>query len=166
MTSIFLLLIPGLSGCFRYSFSGAVPSHIKTVALPLFENKTAEYGISEEITDKLTLAFQKDNTLKISSEQDADAILRGVLVKIDDVPYTYSGTGTGQNFDIGEYKLSLTVSLEYYDQMKNEVIWKKDLSSWGTYNHQTGSPDERTQGFEQAIDKLTQDIVNLTISGW
>jgi len=161
-----LAALPLFNGCFRYSLSGAVPSHIKTVAIPLFDNRTAEYGITEEITDKLILAFQKDNTLKIADESNADAIMKGVLVSIQDVPYTYSGAGTGQNFNVGEYKLTLSINLQYYDRTKDEVIWQKDVSNWGTYNHETGSPDDRAQGFTQAIDKLTQDVVNLAVSGW
>ncbi|MCH7954892.1 MAG: hypothetical protein IIC40_04020, partial [Candidatus Marinimicrobia bacterium] len=39
-------------GCGPYSFSGSsIPSHIKSVAIPIFENETAEFGIKEKVTD-------------------------------------------------------------------------------------------------------------------
>lgn len=163
-----ILLSFALNGCFRYSFSGAVPGHIKTVAVPLFENQTAEYGVVERITDELILVIQKDNTLKIVDEDGADSILYGTLMRIEDVPYTYEGEGEGaaQDFSVGEYKLTLIVNLEYYDQVKEEVIWSQEVSGWGTYNYLTGAPDEREEGFDEAIDKLAQDILNLTVSGW
>lgn len=155
-----------LSGCIRYSFSGAVPGHIKTIAIPLFQNFTAEYGIVERVTDELILSFQKDNTLKIVDDKTADAILRGTLIRVEDAPYTYAGEGEAQNFSVGEYKLTLFVSLEYYDQVKDEVIWKQDVQDWGTYQYVSGAPDEREEGFAEAIDKLAEDILNLTVSGW
>ncbi len=161
-----LALLIGTCGCFRYSFSGAGPSHIKTVAIPLFENKTAEYGIVELVTDELILAFQKDNTLKIADEGNADAVLWGVLRRIEDVPYTYSGEGETSSFSVGEYKLTLFVEIEYYDQTKEETIWKQEVSGWGTYDHATGAPEEREEGFQEAVEKLAEDLLNLTVSGW
>jgi len=165
---IALTLSGNLTGCFRYSFSGAVPSHLKTVAVPLLQNQTAEYGIAEQITDEVVSRIQRDNTLKIADINNADSILRGVLVRVDDVPYTYSGSGQSQsqNFNVGEYRLTLVVKVEYYDQTKSETIWTREFSEWGTYNHTTGAPEERQQGFDEAISKLADDILNQTVSGW
>ncbi len=161
-----LFIMSGLCGCFRYSFSGAGPSHIKTIAIPLFENSTAEYGVVEQITDDLILAFQQDNTLKIADENNADAVLWGRLKRVEDIPYTYGGEGETSSFSVGEYKLSLIVELEYYDLTKEEVIWKENVQGWGTYDHSTGSPEERNEGFQEAIDKLAEDILIMTVSGW
>ena len=162
-----IVLVSNLCGCFRYSFSGAGPGHIKTIAIPLLDNRTAEYGIAERITDELILLFQIDNTLKIVDEEDADAVLRGRLLRVKDVPYTYEGEGEeAQNFSVGEYKLTLVVGLEYYDQAKDELIWVQEVEGWGTYDFETGAPDERDEGFDEAIDKLIQDILNLTVTGW
>lgn len=157
-----------LAGCIRYTFSGAVPSHLKTVAVPLVQNQTAEYGVAEKITDEVISRLQQDNTLKIADLNVADSVLRGSLMRVDDAPYTYSGSGQaqGQNFNVGEYKLTLVVKVEYYDQVKNQVVWEKEFSNWGTYNHSTGSPEERQQGFDEAISKLADDILNQTVSGW
>jgi hypothetical protein len=169
VAALFLCWI-GISGCIKYTFSGAVPSHLKTIAVPLLQNQTAEYGVAERITDQVIGQFQKDNTLKIADENTADSILRGNLVRVTDEPYTYSGEsaseGQAQNFSVGEYRLSLTVSVEYYDQTKGEVVWQREFSNWGTYDHSTGSPEEREQGFNEAISKLAEDILNQTVSGW
>ena len=166
VTTILLVLSVMTTGCFRYSFTGAVPSHIKTVAIPLFQNRTAEYGVVEQLTDQLILTFQNDNTLKIVDETAADAILRGSLLRVDDAPYTYTGEGEAENFSVGEYKLTLIVKIEYYDQVKDEVIWEQEVQGWGTYNYVSGAPDEREEGFDEAIDKLAEDVLNLTVSGW
>ncbi len=152
----------------RYSFTGAVPSHLKTVAVPLLQNQTAEYGVAERITDEVISRLQRDNTLKIADPSTADAVLRGSLMRVEDVPYTYSGSGEAQsqNFSVGEYRLTLVVKIEYFDQTKNERIWEQEFRAWGTYNHTTGSPEEREQGFQEAVAKLADDILNQTVSGW
>ncbi|MBU1652789.1 hypothetical protein KKA00_11245 [bacterium] len=162
-----MFVLMTICGCFKYSFTGkGGPGHISSVAIPLFENSTAEYGIVEDLTDELILTFQNDNTLKIADESSADAVLWGKLTRVEDVPYTYEGEGEAANFSVGEYKLTLTVEIEYYDLVKEETLWKQQVQGWGTYNYVSGSQEERVVGFSDAIEKLTQDILNLTVSGW
>jgi hypothetical protein len=168
---VVLGLTLNLNGCFRYSFSGAMTGDVRTVAIPLFDNRTAEYGVVEQITDNLILTFQKDNTLQIADEETADAVLRGTLVRVIDAPYTYEGEGEAQDFTVGEYKLTLYVSLDYYDLRKGEMIWSQmiwsqDVQGWGTYQYVSGAPEERDAGFTEAIRKLSEDVLNLTVSGW
>jgi len=167
-TALWILAGGLFGGCFRYSFSGAVPSHLKTIAVPLLDNQTAEFGIAERITDQIIGEFQRDNTFKIADSDNSDSILKGSLLRVEDTPYTYSGQGEGQaqNFSVGEYRLTLVVRIEYIDQTKNETIWQREFSDWGTYDHTTGSPEEREQGFQEAIKKLAEDILNQTVSGW
>jgi hypothetical protein len=92
-------------------------------------------------------------------------VLRCTLTRVEDVPYTYGGSGS-QNFNVGEYRLTLVVQVEYTDQTKNEKIWTREFRNWGTYNHQTGAPEERDQGFQEAIEKLADDILTQMVSGW
>ena len=49
--------------CGYYSFKGALPSHIKTVAIPLFENNTAYPNVAEDITNMIVDEFISDNSL-------------------------------------------------------------------------------------------------------
>ena len=45
--------------CGIYSLSGSLPSHIKSIAIPLLENQTAEFGLSEEITEGIINKFNE-----------------------------------------------------------------------------------------------------------
>ncbi|UCE05762.1 MAG: hypothetical protein JSW07_19560, partial [bacterium] len=60
--NIFLsLLLLALFHCGYYSFSGSsLPSHIRTIAVPMFENRTTEFGVREDITDALINEFTQD----------------------------------------------------------------------------------------------------------
>ncbi|TKJ41740.1 hypothetical protein CEE37_04000 [candidate division LCP-89 bacterium B3_LCP] len=163
---IALLAIFTFGGCFRYSFSGAMTGDIKTLAIPLFDNRTAEYGVVESITDELILKFQQDNTLMIVDEGEADAVLFGTLIRVIDEPYTYSGEEEASSYSVGEYKLTLVVHIDYFNRRKDENIWSQEVKAWGTYDHSTGAPEERDAGFSSAIVKLSEDVLNLTVSGW
>ena len=47
--SIFMLV-----GCSYYSMAGSIPANINNVYIPLIENDTAEFEISENLTSKIT----------------------------------------------------------------------------------------------------------------
>jgi len=47
------LILPFFVGCIYYSMAGSIPPHIKSIAIPLVENQTAEFGMSEAVTDNM-----------------------------------------------------------------------------------------------------------------
>ena len=92
-----ILFVPG---CGYYSLKGSLPPHLKTVAIPLMENKTAEFGITETLTDAVTDEFVRDGSLKITDRSSADVLLIGSITfriswtqsKSLSVPVTRYGT--------------------------------------------------------------------------
>ncbi|MEE9117128.1 MAG: hypothetical protein V3U02_00860, partial [Calditrichia bacterium] len=60
---LFYSLLVGLSiSCGYYSFTGSIPSDIKTVAVPLFDDNTSFPGVREDLTNNVIDAFINDNT--------------------------------------------------------------------------------------------------------
>lgn len=150
------------SNCFYYSFSGgSLPPHINTVAIPLFEDRTSEYGIKERLTDALIDEFVRDNTLKIADRRSADSVLLGTILNVSDRVETYNRMEQAETF-----KLYITVEVEYNDLKKNKTMWKERLTQWGRYTVTTGGPEDREKGIDEAIEKLSADILNKTVSGW
>ena len=68
--------LAALAGCGVYGFSSSLlPAHIKTVGVPLMENTTDRRDLATALADSLVNAFIDDNTLKVASERDADAVI-------------------------------------------------------------------------------------------
>ena len=158
--AVLLGLLVGLcsAGCGLYSFSGAVPGGVETVAVPLFDNQTAEYGIREQITDALISRFVQDNIVKVVDIGRAEAILRGTIVRISDEPYAIQQSET-----VDEYRIIVTIRVILEDAGTGDAIWTQDFSEWGNY---PGGSLERDTGIAVAITKLTEDISNKVVSGW
>lgn len=147
------------SGCGVYSFSGSGLSGIKTIAIPLFDNQTQEYGIGEALTEKIAERFVQDNTLKVVNERSADSILRGVITR-----YTRESHTFDVEENIEEYMARIWVKLTFEEKKGKKVIWKEDnLLGWGIYSAQDETED---MGKERAIEKLAEDIVNKTVKRW
>lgn len=61
--------------------AGSIPPHIKSIAIPLMENETAEFGLAEDITDGILGEFVEAGILSITDENIAHSILRGTVKK-------------------------------------------------------------------------------------
>ncbi|GJM43629.1 MAG: hypothetical protein DHS20C21_04710 [Gemmatimonadota bacterium] len=153
-------------GCGTYRFSSSLlPSHIKTVGIPLMENRTDRPDLAAALADSLVEAFIDDNTLKVVDERDADAIVEGVIVGYRRTPFTYD-----ENENVQTYRVEIALEARFVDVRKNDFLWEEmNLSQWDTYNFVSvgGQPaeDEET-AIGRVLVKLRDDIVNRSIEGW
>ena len=156
-----LLLFVGMH-CGYYSFSGSsLPSHIKTIAIPVFENKTTEFGVREDLTDELIMEFTKDNSLKVKDRRTADSILEGSIESIREQAGSYN-----REEQVNEIKIYMTIRAKYEDKKKHEVIWEETITEWGTYDPNNSGGQTRQEAIQEAIGKIVEDIIKTTITGW
>ena len=149
-----------LSGC-AYSFSGSsVPKHLKTIAIPLFEDQSGfgEPGLKENFTTALINLFVNDNSLQVADRNTADSILEGSIVTIQDAPSIIS---PGEQ--VTTRRVTINVRVTYQDLKLRKKVWEKNFSNWGEY---ITSGETRTVALTQAVNKVTEDILIETVSGW
>jgi outer membrane lipopolysaccharide assembly protein LptE/RlpB len=151
-------------GC-AYTVSSVLPAHLKTLAVPVFENKTVEFRLAEDVSEAITSAFLADRRLRIGRERDADAVLRGTVVAYKNQVYGYTAQERAT-----QYEIVLVVQVAFRDQVKNRVLWKEDqLVVRTTYNVVPvgGEPAKtETDGRREVIAKLADQIVSRTVQGW
>jgi len=142
--------------CGVYSFSGStLPPHIKTVGIPLFEDRTTEFGIDQLLTDALIEAITDDNTLKIANPRESDTIISGVIMSVKDRTGQYNA-----NESAGDYRVFVGVKIQFEDVKKRTILWEDTINQWGSYE------SNRDDGIEEALDKISTEIINRSVSGW
>jgi hypothetical protein len=149
--------------CCFYSFTGAsVPQHLQTIAIPVAEDRSggAEPGLRELLTDQLTQKFIDDNTLQVTEKTAADAILETVISSMSDAPAVVAA---GENVETR--RVTVTVNAIYRDLVQRKIIFNKSFSNYGDYPS-GGTITERRSAIETAIDRITEDILLDTVSGW
>ncbi|MDZ7344707.1 MAG: DUF4136 domain-containing protein [candidate division KSB1 bacterium] len=151
-----LLIATFALACGHYSFSGSTASHLKTVAVPVFEDRTAEFGIKERMTNLIIDAFTRDNTLKIADRRTADSILLGTLQRVEERAGVYRADET-----VEEIRLYLTVQIKYEDLKKRKTVWEAQITQFGDYR-----PPNRQEAIDEAITKIANEVLNKTVSGW
>ncbi|HNW58446.1 MAG TPA: LptE family protein [bacterium] len=158
-----LILLPLLglaAGCGIYSVKGSMAPHLKTVAIPLFDNRTAEFRVAEDLTDAIIGAFTSDNSLKIAERNAADVLIEGSIIQIDDRAGAFD---SGEN--VQDMKLYLSVQIKCTDQVKREVLWQERLTHFGSYDP-SGGPEARTEALTEAMQKVSEEVLNKTVANW
>ena len=154
---VFLLLG---AGCSYYSVSGALPAHIKTAAVPLFENETVEVGIVEEITAEVINAIIKDGNMKVVGEFQADAIVNGTIVDVIEEADIYSKKEEAEQF-----RIRIFADITFFDRKKNNIIWEgKRVEGWALFD--SADPDSREECIKEALEMLAKEIIDKTLAGW
>ncbi|MDZ7369684.1 MAG: LPS assembly lipoprotein LptE [candidate division KSB1 bacterium] len=160
--SIFIVLgiIIAFQSCAYYSLKGSLPPHLKTVAVPLFENQTSEFGIAEKLTDTVINELVRDGSLKIADRSAADVLIEGTITSVNDRPGAFS-----QEERVQDINIYISVSVKVTDQVKQTVMWDERLTQFGVYDPSSG-PEGRQQAYEEAFAKISQEILNKTVSTW
>jgi len=146
-------------GCGVYSTRASIPSHLKTVNIQTFENKTGEFLLPQQIAEELTGRFEDEGDLRVITSPSADALLEGTIVKYVEEPLTYIGGG-----DVIQRKVRIFVDVRFLDQVNGEVIWEtKKMERWAIYDSDT---EEEEDGIRKAAQKLAADVVSQALQGW
>ena len=152
-------------GC-SYSFTGANLGGLKTVAVPVFDNLTSEPGIREKVSGELTKAIIDDNNLKIADLRSADAVINGKITQLQDVPFTFEQTpNSSGNFSTTDYKITITTAIRFENRKEKKTVWEETISGWGRYSLTQGTK-RRSDGIDDAVKMITQNILNKVVSNW
>ena len=156
-----VLLVLGLAGC-GYSFRGNLPDHIKTVAVPVFVNKTTEPAVESFLTSAVVDAYASNGRLRVVKTEEADAILNGEVTGYNVMSIAYDNVA-----NVRQYRLVVTMNLRLRDVKKNAILFEQqglkeqaDFQVLGAVS-QTISNEEAA--VRTAANLVGRSIVSLTI---
>ncbi len=158
---ILFLICSLFTGCGVYSFSGHGIAGIETIAIEPLDNQTAEFGIREDLTDAIVNRLLTDRTLTVTDRTSADAILSGTILTVSDSPLSFT-----ENEEVTEYEIRITVSFALRKPDQSQPIWEGRITGDGSYPYETGGVDEREEGIDKALERITLDLLNQLTSDW
>ena len=154
-----------IGGCAYTPSPALLPSHLKTIAIPVFRNETTEYNLEQEITQAVIDRFVTDNHLRVVGEREANAVLRGSIVEYKNAIF---GFATGN--EATEYRVTIAVSVLLKDQVKNRELWSESrlIKTSNYFVVDVPGQPARTEldGRKDAISKIAEEILARTVEGW
>lgn len=155
-----ILVIIFFNGC-GYRVGSLLPKDIKTIAVPMFINSTAEPELESLVTNGVIQEFISDGTLKIAKEADADTLLAGEIIDYRREPVRF----TGQEVT-SEYRLLIAVKLTFKDLRRNETAWENPrVEGYSTFFVGTSLPESERLAVPPTIRDLAHQVVEKVVEG-
>jgi outer membrane lipopolysaccharide assembly protein LptE/RlpB len=150
-----------LGGC-GYSFRGTLPSHIRTIAVPIFVNLTREPGVESIITRAVVQAFATNGRLQVVRPADADAILDGEVVS-----YSVDAIAFDEALSIQQYRLIVVLNLRMRDMRRNTVLFAQrgvaEQADFRVTGVVSATIAREETALAQAAGEIARSIVSLAI---
>ena len=148
------------SGCgYRLVGTGsALPPHIKTIHIPVFENTSSQPEIHRQLTSFVLQSFISDGRLKIVNKDEADLIVDATLSY-----YNLRNVAFSSQDLVSDIIIELEIDLKVTDQVKNEIFIKKKLKQQWDYKSTPDLADTETARLE-ALDQAYIDFGNRLVS--
>lgn len=165
LAAVVLLALSGLGGC-GYSLRPSLPPHIKTIHIPVLENRTREPGIEDFITQALTQAFVTSGQVKIAeSAERADAVLQGTIIE-----YSLTSLAFDRSANVTQYRLQIALALTLRDRANNTIIWRheriEERADFNVAGQVTQTLVREEAAVKQAAVDIGRAIVSLALEGF
>src|SRR5205807_1055657 len=117
---ISLLSVCGFTECYKPVTKSQLPSHIRTVAVPAFQNTALRFKIEHRFTDAvMNELIHRGRGLRVQSErQGADAVVDGVIKSFEFGGVLLDDRGRARIFEV-----TIRVAVTVRDQVENRVLY-------------------------------------------
>lgn len=151
-------------GSCNYSFTAGagLPAHIRTVAIVPFENETNRFDLTQELHEALLREIPRALGLTLAGEENADAIVSGVIQGYDLQAPNYR-RGQSETVQVLQRQVVLRVEARILDRENYTILWEQQLRGMGLYL-EAGETEE--VGRAEAIKLCVQEIVDGARSNW
>jgi hypothetical protein len=160
------------NGC-GYALAGRgnfLPSYIRTIGVPNFENHTSFFQMAQLVTDKVRTEFIGRGNYKIVPEAvGADAVLVGAVTNVMIVPTNFSAQQQASN-----YTITVTANIQLRDAQKDVVLWsnpsisiREEYDATSSLSNDPTAPVDPTAFFTQesnALERISSEFSRSVVS--
>jgi len=155
--------------CFLFSGCGyhlvgtgsSLPSHLKTISIPVFKNTSSQPEIHRELTSAVLEAFISDGRLKVAKKGNADLIMDATLIFYQKRNVSFGSQDLVSNI-IVEVEIDLTIT----DQIKNKIFMKEKFKTQWDYKSTSdiaATERARLKALDLGFQDLGRRLVSLLI---
>jgi hypothetical protein len=162
-----LLAVSGFTECYKPVTKNQLPPHIKTVAVPAFQNNALRFKIEHRFTDAVIKELiHRGHGLRVQSEREgADAVIDGVVKN-----FIFSGVLLDDKGRARIFEVTITAAVTVRDQTTNRVLYdNQNFVFRGEYefaNDPRNFFDEEDPAVMRIARNFAESIVSTLINGF
>jgi outer membrane lipopolysaccharide assembly protein LptE/RlpB len=149
------------AGC-GYSLRGNLPDHLRTVAVPVFQNRTPVPAVENFLTSAIVNAFATNGRLRVTSVDRADAILEGEITG-----YLLQSIAFDAAANVRQFRLTVTLNLRFRDVRRNEVLFQRggysDRADFAVPATVAETISASESALQQAATEIARSVVSFAI---
>jgi Lipopolysaccharide-assembly len=115
-----LLFVSGFTECYKPVTKSELPPHIKTVAVPAFQNNALRFKIEHRFTEAvMNELIRRGHGLRVQSEREgADAVIDGIVKSFNFAGVLLDDKGRARIFEV-----TITAAVTVRDSRENRVLY-------------------------------------------
>ncbi len=168
-TAAALLLVPAFAlfagGCMGYRLGSALPANVRTLHVPVFENKSPEPLIEADVTREVVGALQRDATFTVvRSSQPADAELKVTLQQFILAPVAFDSARASR---ADTYRMTIVASFALVQTSTGKILSQNARVHGETIVPIVGDmTSSKLSALPAASQELARDIVDKITETW
>jgi Lipopolysaccharide-assembly len=155
----------GLAGCSDVALRPGLPDYMSNLSIPVFQNRTAQPEIENEITQEVNQGFLVDGRMELTDSDKANAILEGTIIQYLLEPLLLDVHNTPQ-----QYKMRIILRLSLKDTKAGQSLWSEDAfeesTTYYVANNLSITPEDEQTARRRLVKQLSQRIVSKVIEGF
>jgi outer membrane lipopolysaccharide assembly protein LptE/RlpB len=134
LSALLITVLPLLLCNCGYRLAGlgnTLPDHIRSVAIPDFDNKTTRSQLDQYITYAVKEEFIQRSNLRMENQvEDADALLEGTITRFLVKPVSVGDEGSANL-----YRVTIELDVRFIDLKSNDILFEgKGISFSDSYD--------------------------------
>lgn len=156
-----LLFVSGFAECYKPVTKNQLPTRIKTVAVPAFENQALRYKIGSRFTEAVVNELiHRGRGLRVQGEREgADAVIEGVIKS-----FSYSGVLLDDKGRARIFEVTVEAAVTVRDQTENKVLYdNQNFVFRGEYEF-ANDPRNFFNEEDPAVQRLARNFAESIVS--
>ena len=154
----------GSGGCAGYQLGSTLPDDIKTVSVPVFLNETKEPLLETPTTQATVSEFQREGTLRVRKQDQADTLLEVTLIHFELEPLRYSRE---ENLTGVQYRMKVRAHMVFSRLLpEKEILLERDVIGEETYLLVGDMTSSKRRAIPEASRDLAHHIVESIVEYW
>lgn len=164
LTILYSLLI---SHCgYRLAGRGvSLPEFYWNMAIPVFDNRTPQQDIAQIISLAIIDAFSQRGELTIVPEEQANAVLKGIITSYREQPQNISSSNLASS-----YRIFITASVRLLNRKTGDVYWQDDKmffsQDYDVSEYLTQTEYDQIEARRQAAEDFADNLVSVILEGF
>ena len=162
-----LFFVTGFAECYKPVTKNQLPPHIRTVAVPAFQNNALHYKIEHRFTEAvINEIVRRGRKLRVQGEREgADAVIDGVIKS-----FNFSGVLLDERGRARIFEVTISAAVTVRDQVENRVLYDNQNFVFRGEFEFANDPrtffNEEDPAVERMARSFAESIVSTLINGF